>query len=207
MLALDHIVIAAKDPAKTAESFGKKHTITVTEGGRHANWGTYNYLAYFANDCYIEWIGIFDETTAARSKNPLIHLLFRELAEGNEGPIQVALRTDQMDDYVQNLQELDLPFAGTIPGSRERPDGSLLEWRMLFPEGDREVLPFLIEWGKIRNTPDPKLINDKAINSISIPGAASGKFTSIYQLNTENQIIQLENTALKGSDELNFSIG
>ncbi|SFE35080.1 Glyoxalase-like domain-containing protein [Lentibacillus persicus] len=208
MLALDHIVIAANDPEKAADRFGEKHNITVIEGGQHTNWGTYNYLAYFTNDCYIEWIGIFDETTAARSKNPLIHLLFRELAEGNEGPIQVALRTDQMDDYVLNLQERDLPFAGPIPGSRERPDGSLLEWRMLFPEGDRKVLPFLIEWGEVKNTPqDPKLINNKAINSISIPGAASGKFTSIYQLNTENQIVQLENTALKGSDDLNFSIG
>ncbi|GGJ90767.1 hypothetical protein GCM10007063_11740 [Lentibacillus kapialis] len=208
MLAIDHIVIAAKDPEKAANTFGRKHDVTVIKGGRHTNWGTYNYLAYFCNDCYIEWIGIFDETTAARSENPLIHLLFRELAEGNEGPIQLAFRTDQMDKDIKNLQELNIPFTGPIPGSRNRPDGSLLEWQMLFPERERGILPFLIEWGKVTNTPqDLNLINNKTISSISVPATDTHAFTSVYQLHVTNQTAQLENAELELSTELRFSIG
>ncbi|ALX49160.1 VOC family protein [Lentibacillus amyloliquefaciens] len=208
MLALDHIVVAARDPEKAAEDFGKEHNITVTEGGRHANWGTYNYLAYLRNDCYIEWIGIFDETTAAKSDNPLIHLLFRELAEGHEAPIQIALRTDQMDGNIKNLDELEIPYTGPVPGSRKRPDGSLLEWRMLFPEREQQVLPFLIEWGEIKNTPqNPKLINDKIISTVSVPTTDSDSLAPIYQLNFDNQTAKLNNAELKLSDEFHFSIG
>ncbi|WP_010529391.1 VOC family protein [Lentibacillus jeotgali] len=207
MLAIDHIVVAARDPEKAAKDFGKKHDITVTEGGRHANWGTYNFLAYFRNECYIEWIGIFDETTAARSENPLIHLLSRELAEGHEGPIQLAFRTEQMDKDVKNLQNLNVPYTGPIPGSRKRPNGSLLEWRMLFAEAERQVLPFHIEWGKVKNTSqDPKQINDKAISAVSVSATDIDTFASIYQLHFENQTAQLKNAELKISDELRFSI-
>ncbi|HLS07811.1 VOC family protein [Lentibacillus sp.] len=207
MLAIDHIVIAAKNPEKAANDFGKKHGVTITEGGQHANWGTYNYLAYFRNDCYIEWIGIYDEATAARSDNPLIHLLFRELAEGHEGPIQFVLRTNHMDDAIKNLQELDIPFTGPVPGNRNRPDGSLLEWRMLFPEEEREILPFLIEWGEGKNTPqDTKLINDKTISSISARITNIETFASIYQLNVTDRSAQLENAEMKLSDELRFSV-
>ncbi|QKY71193.1 VOC family protein [Lentibacillus sp. CBA3610] len=207
MLSIDHIVIAAKNPEKAANDFGQEHGVAVTKGGQHASWGTNNYLAFFRNDCYIEWIGIFDETTAARSSNPLIHLLFRELAEGHEGPIQIALRTNHMDDNIKNLQELNIPFTGPVPGSRKRPDSSLLEWRMLFPEIKGEVLPFLIEWGEGKNTPqDSKLINDKAIDSVSMVVTDPEKFASIYQLNMASQKARLENAELKLSDQLHFSI-
>ncbi|WP_167751437.1 VOC family protein [Lentibacillus salicampi] len=206
MLAIDHIVIAAKDPEQAARDFGKEYDIQITEGGRHANWGTYNYLAYFRNDCYIEWLGIFDETTAARSDNPLIHLLFRELAEGHEGAIQFALRTNQMDDAIQHLRKLDMPFTGPVRGSRQLPDGSLLEWRMLFPETNWEVLPFMIEWNKGKNTPqDPNLINDKTI-SLTTHLTDPGMLSSIYQLNVNDGIVRLDNAELTLSGELNVSV-
>lgn len=207
MLAIDHIVIAAINPEKAANDFGQEHNVTVVEGGQHANWGTYNYLAYFSNDCYIEWIGIFDETTAARSDNPLIRLLFRELAEGHEGPIQLAFRTNHMDDAIKNLQEIDIPFTGPVPGSRKRTDGSLLEWRMLFPDARGEVLPFLIEWSEVKNTPqNSSLINDKKIRSLSAYINNTDIFASIYQLNLIERSARLENAELKLSDELRFSI-
>ncbi|MFD1361993.1 VOC family protein [Lentibacillus salinarum] len=207
MLAIDHIVIAAKDPEQAAKDFGQKHGATVTEGGQHANWGTYNNLAYFRNDCYIEWLGIFDEANAARSDNPLIHLLFRKLAEGQEGPIQLALRTGQMDEVVANLDKRSAPYTGPIPGSRERPDGSLFQWRMLFPQAKGEVLPFLIEWGETKNTPhDPKLINDQAINSLSARIQDPDMFSSIYQVDFSGRTARLENAELTLADELRFSI-
>ncbi len=142
MLALDHIIIAASSPEQAAHNFSERHRIKVAQGGQHANWGTYNYLAYFENDCYIEWIGITDWTVAKESDNPLIQLLVRKLSNGVEGPVQYALRTERMDDCIENLKTLDTPYTGPFPGSRKRPDGRLLEWRMLFPASAEDVLPF-----------------------------------------------------------------
>src|SRR5690625_4867108 len=132
MLAIDHIVIVAKDPAKAAEAFGKKHGLKTLEGGRHTNWGTYNHLAYFSNDCYIEWLGIFDQSLAAQSDNPLVQLLVKAIDGHFEGPIQFALRTNEMDMYLERFLETDIAYTGPIPGSRQKPDGAMLEWRMLF---------------------------------------------------------------------------
>lgn len=202
MLALDHIILAAIDPKQAANDFAKKHGVTVLEGGKHENWGTYNYLAYFSNDCYLEWLGIFDQNIAAQSDNPLIMQLARALHKDAEGPLQFALRTDEMDDYLDHFDETAIPYTGPIAGNRNRPDGSLLEWRMLFPENKKARYPFLIEWGKVKNVPrDSTLINEQQIDSLYPVITNSNAFENIFQTD-----IQLKNVQLKTSDILGFSV-
>ncbi|API91676.1 hypothetical protein J32TS6_41080 [Virgibacillus pantothenticus] len=147
MLALDHIVIAAKDPQEAAKQFSLQHNVQTISGGKHKNWGTFNHLAYFSNDCYVEWLGIFDEEIANEASNPLIHQLVQSLRAGEEGPIQFAFRTSHMEQLIQYFEQASIPAIGPIPGKRHRPDGSNLTWKMLFPQGKRP-LPFLIEWGE-----------------------------------------------------------
>lgn len=207
MLAIDHIVIVAHDPEEAAIEFGKEHDITVMEGGKHANWGTYNYLAYFSNDSYIEWIGIFDAKIARRSKNPLIKQVVSAREDNAEGPIQYALRTDKMDNYIEHLQKMNIPIIGPVPGSRIRPDNSMLEWRMLFPESDELSLPFLIEWGDVKNVPlDSRLINKQQIHTISSNTTDLKKFTDIYRMKIKNNLLQLDNTQIITSNHLTFSV-
>src|SRR5699024_9210061 len=69
MLSIDHVVIAAQNPEQSAHAFGKTHGVTVVEGGRHDAWGTYNMLAYFKNDCYLEWLGVFDQQKAEQGRS------------------------------------------------------------------------------------------------------------------------------------------
>ncbi|WP_164671028.1 VOC family protein [Virgibacillus doumboii] len=202
MLALDHIIIAANDPQQAADDFAKKHGVKVLEGGRHESWGTHNYLAYFSNDCYLEWLGIFNENIAAQSDNPLIAQLVRALDSDVEGPIQYALRTDSMDDYLKQFNEKGIPYTGPIAGSRKRPDSSQLEWRMLFPKNKIVRYPFLIEWGDIKNVPsDSELINRQHIDTLHPVIANENDYNNIFQ--TGNQ---LENVQMKTSDMLGFSI-
>lgn len=202
MLALDHIVISANNPQQAAKDFGKKHEVTIIEGGKHANWGTYNYLAYFQNGCYIEWIGLFDKKIAVQSDNPLIEQLVKVLDDNIEGPFQYALRTDEMDTYTDHFQMSAIPYIGPIPGSRKRPDGSLLEWRMLFPKSNMEQLPFLIEWGDIKNTPQGNsLINQQQIYEISSTISDLNQFKTIFQTD-----LRLKNAKLNLSDKMAFSI-
>lgn len=202
MLALDHIIIAAKDPKQAADAFAKKHNVTVLEGGKHENWGTYNYLAYFGNDCYLEWLGIYDKNIASKSDNPLIDQLVRTLSSDVEGAIQYALRTDEMDHFLEHFHEQDISYTGPIAANRNRPDGSLLEWRMLFPQAEIVHHPFLIEWGNVKNVPnDSTLINKRQIDTIYPVIANPNDFDKIFQ--TDHQLI---NVQLEPSAMMRFSL-
>lgn len=198
MLALDHIVIAAKDPKEAAKQFERKHNIVTIQGGRHENWGTYNYLAYFSNDCYIEWLGIFDKEKALHSDNPLVAQLIHILESHDEYAYQFALRTNKMNHFITHFEDYNIPFVGPIDGSRKRPDGSNLEWKMLFPATEgQQVQPFLIEWGKTKNIPaDRRLINRKQIPSLTLKQEALEDFKHIYQIPTSDHQIKLENGTL-----------
>lgn len=197
MLAMDHIVIAAKDPVQAAHDFGQRHKVTTVEGGRHTKWGTYNQLAYFSNDCYIEWLGIFDKSLAVKSENPLVQQLVAALEDNIEGPIQFALRTKRMDDYVGHFRVSDMSYTGPIPGSRKKPDHSTLKWRMLFPESNQEkILPFLIEWGDVKNVPqDKRYLNKQQLKSVEC-GIAVDVMEQVYQLDISNNAIRIENGML-----------
>ncbi|WP_164214607.1 VOC family protein [Virgibacillus sp. YIM 98842] len=208
MLALDHLIITAKDPEKAAKDFGEKHDVTVLEGGKHDNWGTYNYLAYFANDSYIEWIGIFDEDLAEASDNPLIMQTYDALSKGHEAFIQFAVRTEKMDDFIEHFQQTDVNYKGPFAGSRQRPDGSRLEWRMLFPEAARTTLPFILEWGKTKNVPQDKaLLNNKRIEEVTLNMANKDLFHKIFILEASDDIIQLGNSRLKFIEDNQHRLG
>lgn len=165
MLALDHIVIPAQDPEAAARQFADENHVRVIQGGEHPHWGTYNYLAYFQNDTYIEWIGVNNYTVAEKSSNPLIQQVIQALEENDEQPIQYALRTREMDKYIEHLDAIPFAYSEPFSGSRGRPDGSLLTWKMLFPIcPTTQPLPFLIEWGDVQNVPpDASYINKQSI--------------------------------------------
>lgn len=185
MLALDHIVIAGRNAEEDSITYNKQMAIKAIKGGEHENWGTYNYLAHFSNESYIEWLGIRDDEAAKSSDNPLIQHLVYVLDQKTPGPFQFALRTNRMDDYVQHFKDNNIPFKGPFPGQRKRPDGTLLTWRMLFPMYDykREMLPFLIEWGDTHSNMETKsLANSQAITKIFYNGSDKRTFTHIYQL-------------------------
>lgn len=198
MLALDHIIISAHDPEKSARKFAKKHSIQITKGGEHPDWGTYNYLAYFQNNTYIEWIGINDIKIATESKNPLIEQVVEALTNNIERPIQYALRTKEMDLYIEQMDAIKFAYTGPFSGSRGRPDGSVLEWRMLFPIcPTTHPLPFLIEWGDTPNAPtDPELTNQQAITSITDERKNVEAFKTAFHLPTRSgsELIKLQNS-------------
>lgn len=208
MLAIDHIVIAAKDPAQAAHDFEQRYDVTTVQGGKHDNWGTYNYLAYFENECYIEWIGIFDESIAEKSANQLIQQLVEAFRKSIEGVIQFALRTENMDQYIDYFDANHTAYTGPIPGERARPDGSTLQWRMLFPEADIK-LPFLIEWGEVKNIPqDEWLINKQHLRSITYGIEDQELLNHIYQLDAVDNKVDLNNGVLRfeNNEDLDFEL-
>ncbi|SER13729.1 VOC family protein [Piscibacillus halophilus] len=204
MLAFDHLVIFSNDPKRHQEIFSSSHKQVGVSGGQHDNWGTYNHLAFYKNNAYIEWLGIEKDEKAKSSENPLIQHAYFAKKKDQEGPIQFALRVKDIESYQQHFDEHDIAYYGPFPGSRTRPDGSVLEWKMLFPKYhfDSEPLPFLIEWNGEGNRPlDDADLNPSDFNRVIIyseqPDVFSERLKTIYQLDdSENMEWELENGKL-----------
>ena len=210
MLYIDHVIIASENPEQAAHAFAEAHGIRTVQGGRHENWGTFNHLAYFANNSYIEWIGIFDKKKAIAAENPLIHEVVQTLEDGNENMIQFALRTDAMNLYVNQFSERGTAYTGPLAGSRRLPSGSVLEWRMLFPLVSAPA-PFLIEWGGQLNKPENSFdVNSGHIQSVTI-GTNDDKrlaaFADTYGLSFTEGQARVGNGYLLSGEALQFQLG
>ncbi|KGX86579.1 VOC family protein [Pontibacillus litoralis] len=171
MLAFDHVVVLSNNPEQAQQSFAQQYNIIGTKGGEHQEWGTFNYLAFFHNITYIEWIGVQNSEVMRQSTNPLIRQLHDAVQHKREGVIQFALRTNNLDSIQHYWEEHHIPYEGPFAGSRTKPDGTTMKWRMLFPTSslDHEVLPFLIEWDEQPNIPDDdNLLNPRNFECISV---------------------------------------
>ncbi len=190
MLAFDHLVIVSNSIEQAAMEFGKQYNQLTIQGGNHENWGTYNYLSFMKNNSYIEWLGVKEEAKAAASDNPLIQQTAEATKKNIVGPITFAFRTTKMDELISYYDKEGISYKGPFPGRRTRPDGTLLKWRMLFPESTayKGTLPFLIEWNGDGNRPtDPTQINETAFTSIAIGVDNIDEFQVLYRLGEPKQ--------------------
>lgn len=200
MLALDHIVFAGSDVHDLSADYGHVALKSI-KGGEHDDWGTHNFLAYFSNNCYIEWLAVNDATVARSSDNPLIQHLVHVLDNQKQGPFQIALRTTKLDTFVKHFEDNNIPFIGPVHGKRMKPDGTLLQGRMLFPtyNYDEETLPFLIEWGESEAERfDISLVNSQAITEIQLGSLSKERFQQIYQIRSrvKSRPVRLKNTTV-----------
>lgn len=214
MLALDHIVIGGSNAVVESAAYSRKHTIKVLQGGTHTEWGTYNYLSYFSNNCYLEWLDICDYQIAKQTSNPLIKHLRYQVDKKRSGPFQFALRTDNMDSYMDHFLKNNISYKGPYYGSRATPNDGNISWRMLFPSYDhtKETLPFLIEWDTpMRERITPSVVNAEAIQTLTFTSCDKAHFAAIYKLmfNKWNRnSLLLSNATLQFSDkgELHYTL-
>ena len=139
MLRIDHIVYAVGDLDEAAVRFREEFGLDSIEGGRHERWGTANRIVPLG-DQYVELVAAVDEPTAAQTgfgKGVL------ELAETGGGWFTVAAVADDVDAVASRLG-LDV-----VPGSRTRPDGEVVRWRMAGLDDPRREpwMPFFLAWG------------------------------------------------------------
>jgi Glyoxalase-like domain len=151
--AIDHLVIAVADPAAAATELADRVGVATAGGGEHPGGGTFNRVAFLADGAYLELIGITDPEAAAG--NPVGRASLTAL-EGGGGLATYALLDDELPQTVASLQANGSSIGPVIAGSRQRPDGELVEWWTAAPPmlgPDRP--PFLIrhrytgaEWGE-----------------------------------------------------------
>lgn len=214
MLALDHLVFAGQDIKAMSAAYGSEFNLKAVFGGHHEAWGTYNYLAYFSNNAYIEWLAINSETVANQSDSPLIKHLTYQLKNKQAGLFQFALQTNDLDSFFTHFTENDIPYTGPFQGKRKLANGKTITWRMLFPTYDHttETLPFLIEWDQPESDRvNVGLVNSSAITKFEFSGTSLEKFLHIYNLPGKKRLrnsVRLKNTTLtfKDAGELELTI-
>lgn len=141
---LDHAVIAVRDLDVGIERF-RALGFDVQPGGRHVGLGTHNAIIRFGLD-YIELLAVYDETEARAQEG--LSALLDFLAERDGGLIGFAVATTDIESDARRFVGTGLAAVGPFAMSRTRPDGRMLSWRLLIPEGLawRRPWPFLIQW-------------------------------------------------------------
>jgi hypothetical protein len=148
-LQLDHVLIAVDDLPAAADVLTTRHGLASLEGGEHPDWGTANRIVPLG-DSYLELVAVVDPLQAAKSSFGRWVSETRRLPR----PLGWAVRTTNLDAIA-----LRLGLATTM-GSRTRPDGQFLRWRLAGVEqaAAEPSLPFFIEWDRETSLPGQALI-------------------------------------------------
>ena len=138
MLRLDHVVYAVPDLDEAAVRFRKEFGLDSTEGGRHERWGTANRIVPLG-DQYLELVAVVDEPVAADTAFGRGVL---ERAARGGGWFTIAAVADDLDAVATRL---GLEVGS---GSRMRPDGQTVRWRMAGLDDPRREpwMPFFLTW-------------------------------------------------------------
>jgi len=136
---IDHLVFAAPTLAAGIEEIEARLGTRPVPGGRHPSFGTHNALVALGPEVYLEVV----------APDPTLSAPARGIGFGAgdvEKPRLVtwALRSGVIEDAASAAG-----LGAVQPGRRERPDGSVLRWRLSDPYVGRDggVVPFLIDWG------------------------------------------------------------
>lgn len=158
---VDHILIGAPDLQTGIDYIFQKTKLHAPLGGLHPLWNTQNALLSLGSDSYLE---IIAPQPGVTPKKP-----FKILSELNHPQlITWAARTTDIFAIDHQMSSLQLAHSGVLPGSRLKANGTLLQWKILFPENNYSgVFPFFIEWDKGNQHPaqalEPGLILNKLL--------------------------------------------
>ena len=139
---LDHILLGCND-LQRGISFVEQHTgVRAAFGGVHPGRGTQNALLSLGTRRYLEIIAPDPQQTSSSSE---LNAELKELSEprlvgwaAHPGDVQV---------LAADLARAGVAAEGPTPGSRKRPEGSVLHWKTLKLKDDANgLLPFFIEW-------------------------------------------------------------
>jgi len=141
-IQMDHILWAAPDLDKGCAIFADLTGVAPAPGGTHPGFGTRNALSSFSRATYLEIL----------APDPLQDL------EGTWGKdvaalqqpcmYSFALSCDDLEAVAKQVQAAGIKVVPPVAMSRSRPDGTLLQWRIMRLNDPRWPgrLPFFIDW-------------------------------------------------------------
>lgn len=139
--SLDHIILGCNDLDAGIEYVYQRTGVRAAAGGVHPGAGTKNALLSLGPLRYLEIIA--PDPLQPASADP------RHVASLHD-PALVgwAIHRHDVKNFAAVLQRAGVECMGPKPGSRARPDGTMLNWASLTLKDDQNgSLPFFIEWG------------------------------------------------------------
>lgn len=155
---LDHLIYVVPDLEAALPAVEASLGVRPVLGGCHPEWGTWNAILSLGSDVYLELVAR-DPIHSAAVGSPVVDFGEEVLPPGGLFGVD-RIRTPRLATWCVRVEGLaDRSAAASrvgwnvgsfLEGSRERPDGTRVSWRISDPTGDREggVVPFLIAWGK-----------------------------------------------------------
>lgn len=139
-VVLDHILFGCSDLDEGISFVRKRLGVTAAFGGVHPRRGTHNALLSLGEKHYLEIIAPDPQQSGAPDHYGLLKLTEPRL-------VGWAAHPGDLNQFAARLRDASIAFDGPTPGSRQRPDGRLLQWKTLNLKDDRDgLLPFFIEW-------------------------------------------------------------
>jgi len=142
---LDHVLLGCNDLDRGID-FVEQHTgVRATFGGVHPGRGTRNALLSLGQRHYLEIIAPDPKQDRSEQFAQKQVALLKQLSSPRL--IGWAAHPGDLEKFSAHLREAGILFDGPRPGSRQRPDGKLLQWKTLNLKDDKDgLLPFFIEW-------------------------------------------------------------
>jgi len=169
LLYLDHIMYAVPDLEDSMAEIASITGIVPSNGGVHPGNGTRNALLGLSDSSYLEIIG-------PDKKQNLENTLGELLVSKNTSGIRAwAVAVSDLALVADVAQDLGFRVRERKEMSRKTPEGSLLEWELLFLDGG-PLLPFFIDW-KGSEHPARKAPSGCGLSELSI----SAEEPKVYQ--------------------------
>jgi Glyoxalase-like domain len=139
---LDHILLGSNDLQRGIDFVEQRTGVRAAFGGVHPGRGSQNALLSLGIRRYLEIIAPDPQQTASQSELPA---KLKKLSEPRL--VGWAAHPGDLQVLAADLAKAGIAAEGPTPGSRKRPDGSLLHWKTLNLKDDANgLLPFFIEW-------------------------------------------------------------
>ena len=142
---LDHMLLGCADLDSGIEFVEQSTGVRAAFGGVHPGRGTRNALLSLGERRYLEIIAPDQKQDRIKDFAQKQVTQLKNLASPRL--IGWAAHPGTLESFAAHLRNANIPFDGPRPGSRQRPDGKLLEWKTLNLKDDKDgLLPFFIEW-------------------------------------------------------------
>lgn len=141
-LKLDHVGICGYDLESLQAAFGAIH-LQAEYGGAHVTGGTHNALLGFDDGSYLELIALRKAGSATGDE---AHR-WKNLKPGMSRACFWAIHTDNLQALVDSFHRAKLEISDPRPGSRKKPDGTVLQWQTAAVPDNKggDILPFAIQ--------------------------------------------------------------
>lgn len=149
MTDVDHLLYAAPTLEQGMDAIEARLGVRPVPGGRHPHFGTHNALLSLGPSTYLEVIATDPGLT-----QPARGVLFGLDRIPEARMITWVLRRESIEDAVAAAAAAGLELGAISSGSRTKPDGTVVAWRVTdpYPMPLGGAVPFLISWG---DTPHP----------------------------------------------------